>query len=107
MHRRAIEKHLGRQLGKFEHVHHKNGNKLDNRLENLEVMTLSEHLSLRMTKYPVIDDSKKECGRCHMILPLESFFKRNSMLGYATLCKKCMALGCRERRARRKEIKNG
>ncbi len=27
-------------------VHHKNGNRLDNRVENLEVMTISEHQSL-------------------------------------------------------------
>lgn len=42
-HRMIMEIHLGRKLGRQEVVHHKNGDKLDNKIENLELMTLSEH----------------------------------------------------------------
>ena len=49
-HRLVMERHVGRILSDDEIVHHKNEDKSDNRLENLQIMTRAEHLRHHMRK---------------------------------------------------------
>jgi len=46
LHRWIMEQHLGRPLTRKEVVHHINGDRHDNRVENLMVMSQSEHIKL-------------------------------------------------------------
>lgn len=41
--RYLMERHLGRYLDKSDHVDHINGDHTDDRLENLQVLTISDH----------------------------------------------------------------
>lgn len=47
-HRWLMEQHVGRKLLPTEHVHHINGDWRDNRLENLALLTNSEHQRIEL-----------------------------------------------------------
>lgn len=59
-HRYLMEQHLGRKLTAGEVVHHKNGDRLDNRLENLEVLSHQEHSEHHNQKHALT----KKCEVC-------------------------------------------
>ena len=45
-HVKVMEAHLGRRISANETVHHRNGNRTDNRLKNLELIPRGQHMSL-------------------------------------------------------------
>lgn len=49
-HRLVVANHLGRVIGNKEHIHHRNGDKSDNRIENLQVVSIKEHIDLHKGK---------------------------------------------------------
>lgn len=57
-HRHIVEQSIGRKLPRNVHVHHKNGDKLDNRLENLEITTDEFHGYLHARRGSANESSK-------------------------------------------------
>lgn len=45
-HRKVVEAHIGRKLESVEIVHHINGDKSDNSIDNLAIMSRSEHMKI-------------------------------------------------------------
>ncbi len=52
-HRYVVEQHLGRKLERWEHVHHIDGDHLNNSIENLEVLTNAEHQRKELAQWSV------------------------------------------------------
>jgi hypothetical protein len=67
VHRWVMEKKLDRPLHEDELVHHINGNKKDNRPENLELMTRKEHFKEHAV--PVIE-ARREAKIIERVVPI-------------------------------------
>lgn len=73
-HRHIMQKHLGRKLGFHEVVHHLNGDPRDNRIENLEVVSRSQHsrdhflegIELGTHKIPTPVKGKRNCSNASL-----------------------------------------
>lgn len=63
-HRLVMSEFLGRPLNEDEHIHHIDGDKLNNSLENLQVISRSEHTRIHNKDKDIVRD---ELGRIHTI----------------------------------------
>jgi len=60
-HRVLMGKIVGRKLGRFEFVHHINGDTKDNRIENLQLMSPKEH-SIKHNQFHPVTWNCENCG---------------------------------------------
>ena len=87
-HRHIMEEHIKRTLEKDEVLHHKNGNKLDNRIKNLEIVNRSEHFYIHRPFNP--NRKYKKCPTCEVVKQSNEFHKNKyTSDGLATECKPC------------------
>lgn len=86
-HRYVMEQHLGRELETTEVVHHINENKLDNRLENLEVLDSREHVRLHFKdskKFNIVKEQYK-LGKSGYAISKEFNLNRGTVYNYIKL----------------------
>ena len=97
-HRYIMEQLLGRKLNKEEHVHHINGTKTDNRIENLVVLDIKDHGKYHSNKYYAVHRTVAEPKKCVMC---GDMYPYKAKIGIKAFSKsKCCSIQCASKLAR-------
>ena len=89
-HRWLMEQKIGRKLTNKEDVHHIDGNKLNNDINNLELLTKLFHRREHNGINKRLNGNLLMCTKCKKIKKLSDFPKRNNRpLGVQGKCKEC------------------
>ena len=84
-HRIIYEQHYNCCLLSTTIIHHKNENRKDNRIENLEALTRSQHISLHnKIRYNSVDIDKRTCKIC-LVKESNKFYRYEDWY----ICSKC------------------
>lgn len=82
-------------------VHHINGDKLDNRIENLEAVSLTAHKRLHGGCEIRGGVWWKPCRKCGTMKPIAEYYERSD--GVSSWCRQCCIGNATENRRRRKQ----
>lgn len=105
-HRLIMSEVLGRPLEDWEHVHHKDGNKQNNNVENLMLVDDLTHKRIHAGWFKGDDGNwYKPCKKCGEVKPIETGFYKNKNRVYSW-CKKCCLKKDAENKRKRKENGN-
>jgi HNH endonuclease len=96
-HRYLVEQEIGRKLDKSEVVHHKNEIRDDNRLENLEILSVSDHAK-KHAKDKKLEIVTLECPACSCVFERPAFKARwQDKMGHRQFCsKRCVGTVVRQ-----------
>ena len=101
-HRIVWKRHKG-EIPKGWHVHHKDENKLNNEIDNLELIDAVTHRRLHCGHTLIDGVWHKPCRECLEVFPYESFYEKPGKNGPSrhSYCKPCYNKRVIERRKRR------